>query len=367
MTATAPAQAGPRGGSPVIAAAGQTAGRDDKATGLILMLTAALSCQFGAATATLAFPALGPAGVVAIRQWVAGAVLVTVGRPHLRSFTWRQWWPVLSLAVVFACMNLSLYVAISRIGLGLAVALEFLGPLAVALAASRRTIDLACALAAGAAVAVLTRPQPTTDYIGIGLGVLAAVCWAAYILLNKTIGRRVPGAQGTAAAAGLSALLYLPVGIWVLSDHTLTPGALGCAATAGILSSAVPFLLDLLALRLVPAGFFGVFMSANPVLAALIGMLLLGQVLRWDEWLAISAIVTANAVSVGTSARSARPRRAAHRRETRSARSTPGSVPPDSGPANAARTAATARPGPVVAAARAAADTTGARSSRPNC
>jgi inner membrane transporter RhtA len=100
--------------------------------------------------------------------------------------------------------------------------------------------------------------------------------------------------------------MYVPVGIWVLTGHALTPGAFGCAAAAGVLSSAVPFLLDLLALRLVPVGFYGVFMSVNPVLAAFIGVFLLGQVLGWDEWLAITAIVTANAVSVGTSARSAR-------------------------------------------------------------
>jgi inner membrane transporter RhtA len=271
------------------------------------MFGSGLSCQFGAATATMAFPVLGPVGVVAIRQWVAGVVLLTVGRPRLRSFSWSQWWPVLSLAVVFATMNLSLYVAIDRIGLGLAVALEFLGPLAVALAATRRFVDLACALAVGAAVAVVARPQPTTDYAGIGLGLLAATCWACYILLNKVIGRRISGAQGPAAAAGLSAILYVPVGIWVLSTHPVTVRALGFAATAGVLSSALPFLADMLALRRVATGFFGVFMSVNPVLAALIGLLVLGQHLQWEEWLAIVVIVGANAISVGTAARPARP------------------------------------------------------------
>jgi inner membrane transporter RhtA len=277
-------------------------------TGIALMCASGLSCQFGAATATLAFPALGPAGVVAIRQWVAGAILLIVGRPKFSTFSRAQWWPVLSLAAVFAIMNLSLYFAIDRVGLGLAVALEFLGPLAVALAASRRAIDLACALVAGAAVVVVARPQPTTDYAGIGLGLLAASCWAAYILLNRIIGRRLPGAQGPAAAAGLSALLYVPVGIWVLSSHALAYRAVGYAAVAGVLSSAVPFLADVLALKRVPAGFFGVFMSVNPVLAALIGLILLGQALQWQEWLAICAIVTANAVSVGTGARTARAR-----------------------------------------------------------
>jgi drug/metabolite transporter (DMT)-like permease len=186
--------------------------------GRALMLGSALSNQVGAATGALAFPVIGPAGVVAVRQWVAGALLWAVGRPRIRRFTWPQWWPVLSLALVFATMNLSLYTAIGRIGLGLAVTLEFLGPLGVALAASRRRVDLACALAAGVAVVVL--------------------------------------------------------------------------------SSAVPFLADPLALRRVPARYFGVFMSVNPVLAALVGLVVLGQSLGWAEWLAIATIVGANTLSV---------------------------------------------------------------------
>lgn len=266
--------------------------------GMAMMFGSGLSNQVGAATGALAFGVIGPAGVVAVRQWVAGAVLLAVGRPKVRAFTWRQWWPLLCLAAVFATMNLSLYTAIDRVGLGLAVTLEFLGPLAVALAASRRAVDLGCAVVAGAAVVALVRPQPSTDYVGIALGLLAAACWASYILLNRTVGARLPGVEGSAAAAGISGLLYLPVGIAVLVHHPPTATALACAATAGILSSAVPFLADLLALRRVDARFFGIFMSVNPVLAALVGMVVLGQSLGWVEWLAIAAIVTANGVSV---------------------------------------------------------------------
>ena len=173
---------------------GAAAGPSGRLAGVAMMLGSGLSNQVGAATGALAFPVIGPAGVVAVRQWVAGVVLLAVGRPRVWRFTWRQWWPVLSLALVFATMNLSLYTAIGRIGLGLAVTLEFLGPLGVALAASRRRVDLGCALAAGAAVVVLARPQPTTDYLGIALALVAAVCWASYILLNRVIGRRLPGA-----------------------------------------------------------------------------------------------------------------------------------------------------------------------------
>jgi inner membrane transporter RhtA len=282
------------------AAGTQASGRRDRAVGVALMLGSGLSTQVGAATGALAFPVIGPAGVVAVRQWVAGAVLCAVGRPRVRAFTWPQWWPVLSLALVFATMNLSLYTAIDRIGLGLAVTLEFLGPLGVALVGSRRRVDLGCALAAGVAVVVLARPQPTTDYLGIALALVAAGCWASYILLNRVIGRRLPGAEGSAVAAGLSALAYVPIGIFTLLHHPPTARALGYAAAAGVLSSAVPFLADLLALRRVSARFFGVFMSVNPVLAALVGLVVLGQSLGWAEWLAIATIVSANTISVLT-------------------------------------------------------------------
>jgi inner membrane transporter RhtA len=285
------------------AAGRSAAGPRDRAVGVALMLGSGLSNQVGAATGALAFPVIGPAGVVAVRQWVAGVLMWVVGRPRVRSFTWPQWWPVLLLALVFATMNLSLYTAIDRIGLGLAVTLEFLGPLSVALAGSRRRVDLGCAVAAGAAVVVLARPQPTTDYLGIALALVAAACWASYILLNRLIGRRLPGAEGSAAAAGLSGLAYVPIGILTLLHHPPTARALGYAAAAGVLSSAVPFLADLLALRRVPAHFFGVFMSVNPVLAALVGLVILGQSLGWTEWLAIATIVSANTLSVLTADR----------------------------------------------------------------
>ena len=250
--------------SPGRVAAARPAGR---LTGIALMTGSAASNQFGAATAALAFPVLGPAGVVAMRQWVAAALLLAAARPKLTSLTREQWRPVLALALIFATMNLSLYIAIDTIGLGLAVTLEFLGPLSVALLASRRVIDLGCATVAAAAVVVLARPQPSTDYAGIALALLAAACWAGYILVNQVAGARVPGAQGP-------------------------------AATAGLLCSAVPMVADMRALRRVPARFFGVFMSVNPVFAALTGLLVLGQPLRPADWLAIAAIMTANAVSV---------------------------------------------------------------------
>jgi inner membrane transporter RhtA len=273
-----------------------------RAGGLALMLGSALSNQTGAAIGALAFPVLGPVGVVAVRQWIAGIVLLAVGRPPLRSFTRREWLPVLGLAAVFASMNVSLYTAIDRIGLGLAVTLEFLGPLGVAVVGAltsgprggRRRATVACAGLAAAGVVVLTRPQPSADRLGVVLGLLAALCWACYILLNRTLGRRLPGITGSAAAGAVSALVYVPVGIAVLIAHPPTPLALACAAAAGLLSSVVPFLGDLLALRRVPAHLFGVVMSVHPVFAAAIGFVVLGQALAEVDLLAIGLIVAAN-------------------------------------------------------------------------
>lgn len=262
-----------------------------------LLIGSGTSNQVGAAIGALAFPVIGPAGVVAVRQWVAGIVLLAVGRPRLRSFTREQWWPVLLLALVYVTMNLSLYTAVSRIGLGLGVTLEFLGPLTVALLTSRRRLDVACAVVAAVGVVVLTRPRPTTDYTGIGLALLAATCWASYILLNRTIGRRLAGAEGTAAAAGLSGLIFLPIGVGAFLLHPPTALALLRAGSAGILCSVIPFLVDLFVLRRIPANAFGILMSINPVLAAGAGVVILGQPLHWPEWLGIAAIVAANTVS----------------------------------------------------------------------
>ncbi|WP_236711051.1 EamA family transporter [Streptomyces sp. 150FB] len=273
--------------------------------GVCTMLASGLSTQLGAAIGSLAFPAFGPVGVVAVRQYVAAAVLLILGRPRLRSFTRRQWGLVLLLAADFGVTNLSLYTAIDRIGLGLAVTLEFLGPLTIALAGSRRRVDLGCAVLAVAGVVALIRPRPTADYLGMGLGLLAAAGWAAYILLNRSIGQRIPGTQGTAAAAVLSALVFLPIGAGVAVHHTPSAGALGAAVAAGILSSALPFLADLFTLRRVPAGAFGLFMSVNPALAAAVGALALGQKLDVAAWLSIAAIIAANGISILTQPRHA--------------------------------------------------------------
>jgi inner membrane transporter RhtA len=268
--------------------------------GLATMTASAASNQVGAAMGAHAFPSIGPAGVVAVRQFVAAAVLLPVARPDPRRFTWGQWWPTLLLGLVFATMNLSLYTAIDRIGLGLAVTLEFLGPLTVALAGSRTRLDALCALGAGAGVYVLVLPGPRSDYVGVGLGLLAAGCWAAYILLNRLLGARLPGLQAPATATAVAVLVYLPVAAVLVAQGRMTGAAIGYAVAAGLLSSAVPYAADLIALRRVPARFFGVVMSIHPVLAALAGLALLGQVLGTHEWVGIGIVVAVNGVAAAS-------------------------------------------------------------------
>ena len=265
-----------------------------------LMLGAAASNQVGAGIGAHAFPQLGPAGVVAVRQLVAAAVLLPTARPPFRRMTWNQWWPALLLACVFAAMNLSLYTSIARIGLGLAVTLEFLGPLAVALIGSHSRRDLATALVVGVSVYVLVLPDGRSDWPGILLGIFAAACWAAYIVLNRVVGRRLPGLQGPAVATSLSLLMYTPVLLHLWADGALSGRPLLYAMTAGVMSSAVPYALDLLALRRVPPRLFGIFMSAHPAMAALAGLIILHQRLALHELVGMTAIVLTNIYAVAS-------------------------------------------------------------------
>jgi len=271
--------------------------------GVVTMIGSATGNQMGAAVGAHAFYAIGPAGVVAVRQIVAAAVLLPVARPPFWRFSWGQWWPTLLLAGAFACMNLSLYTSIDRVGLGIAVTLEFLGPLAVALGGSRTRIDLLCAAGAGVGVYVLVLPAPSSDFIGLGLALAAAACWASYILLNRLIGARLPGLQAPAVATSVSALAYLPLLVLLIRQGRLVGAPLLYAIGAGVLSSVVPYAADLIALRAVPVRFFGVFMSVNPVLAAVAGIVVLRQMLSVHEWIGIAIVVLVNSIAVASAGR----------------------------------------------------------------
>lgn len=274
--------------------------------GVLTMTGSGISNQIGAGIGAHAFPAVGPAGVVAVRQLVAAAVLLPAARPPLHRFTWRQWWPVLLLGAAIALMNICLYIAIQRIGLGLAVTLEFLGPLAIALMRSRTWLDMLCAVCAGCGAYVLVLPGPSSDFAGIAIAIAAAACWAAYIVLNRISGQRLPGLQAPAAATTVSLVFYLPAAAYLLAQGSLAGPALGYSIAAGVLCSVVPYAADLIALRTIQPAFFGVYMSINPVLAALSGTLVLGQFLVLHEWLGIAVIVATNVAAILLAGRSIR-------------------------------------------------------------
>ena len=283
----------PAGGQQLSAA---TASARQRGAGIVMMLASSASNQTGAALGALAFPTIGPVGVVAVRQFVTAIVLTPMVRPRLRGLRKDQWWPILGLVVVFSVMNLSLYAAIERIGLGLAVTLEFIGPLTVAIAGSRRGLTIACAALAGVGVVVLTDPGPTADLIGVALALLAALAWGSYILLNRTLGQQLPGLQGTAVASLVTAAVWTPIAVTWFAFHAPTAAAVALAVACGLMSSIVPYVADLRALRRVPAQVFGTFTSINPVWAALAGWLLLHQALDPNEWIGIGLIVISNVI-----------------------------------------------------------------------
>jgi inner membrane transporter RhtA len=278
----------------------QASSRKSLGKGVTLAMAASVSNQVGAATGALAFPAIGPIGVVSVRQILAAIVLVSVGRPNLRRMTWSQWWPVLCLGLVLGVMNTTVYVTIDRLGLGLAITLEFLGPLAIAVFASRRAIDLIGGLLAAVGVVVRVNPNPSTDVLGVTTGLISGAAWGTYVLLNRKIGQRMPGLQGAGAASLVSAVMWIPIVIFWFTTHPPPLWAIGLAVICALMCSVVPFSFDLIALRLLPAGLFSTLQSMHPVWAAVVGLVMLHQVLTVQEWLGIALVVFSNVLVTAT-------------------------------------------------------------------
>lgn len=271
--------------------------------GIGMALGSSLSAQFGAGIGALAFPVLGPVGVVAVRQVVAAVFFSLFARPRLLRMTRHEWGPVLGLAACFGLMSVTLYFSIERIGLGLAITIEFLGPLILAVALSRRRLDVLCVLIAAIGILLLVQPSPSSDLLGIGAAVFAAGGWVAYILLNRQVGRRLRGIEGAAAASIVSVAVWLPIGaVWFLL-HPPEPWAVLLAAVCGCMSSIVPFAVDVLALKRLSPGLFSTLASLHPVWAALAGMVLLGQFLGPLEWAGLGLVVLSNVVVTGASLR----------------------------------------------------------------
>jgi inner membrane transporter RhtA len=270
--------------------------RSQRASAVLLVLGAATSVQGGASVAKSLFPELGPPGVVFLRLLFGSIALWAIARPELRGRPRRELRLVAALGVVLVSMNVSFYESIDRLPLGIAVTVEFLGPLAVAILGSRRRIDFAWIALAGLGVALLAngggRSVHTT---GLMLAALAGLFWALYIFLSVPIGKAYPGASGLAPAMVLGAVLIAPWGIISAGHHLREPQLVGAAVGVGLLSSALPWSLELEALRRLPTHVFGVVLSLEPAVAALAGFVLLHEHLRLRAWLAIGLVVLASA------------------------------------------------------------------------
>ncbi|MFG1967106.1 DMT family transporter [Nonomuraea sp. NPDC049028] len=264
-----------------------------------LVLLAIFSVQLGAGFAKELFAALPPSAVVFLRIAAGALIMGAVARPKLKGMSWRDLGVGLTFGVTLALMNLSFYEAIARLPLGIAVAIEFLGPLGVAVAASRRRLDLVWIGLAAAGVALLAPwgQSASVSWAGIGFALGAGVFWAAYILLSASVGRRFPGTTGLSVAMIVSAVVVAPVGIASGGGDLLQPHLLLIGLGVGLLSSVIPYSLELQALRRMPKHVFGILMSLEPAAAALVGVLVLSEMLHAQQWAAIICIVAA---SLGT-------------------------------------------------------------------
>ncbi|MFC9680580.1 DMT family transporter [Streptomyces sp. NPDC056948] len=266
-----------------------------------LVLAGGISVQFGGALAVTLMPRAGALGVVSLRLFVAAVVLLLVCRPRLRGHSRTDWSTVVVFGITMAAMNGLFYQAVARIPLGPAVTLEVLGPLALSVLASRRAINLVWAALALAGVFLLggggfSGLDPTGAAFALGAGAM----WAAYIVFSARTGRRFPQADGLALAMAVGAVLFLPLGIAESGAKLIDPVTLGLGAAVALLSSVLPYTLELLALRRLPASTFAILMSLEPAIAATAGFLILDQALSAMEAAAIALVVAASMGAVRT-------------------------------------------------------------------
>jgi inner membrane transporter RhtA len=267
-----------------------------------MVLSGIVSVQFGAGLADRLFHQIPPAAVTGLRLWTAAAALVAIsGRGFTRSIRdimrRRAWLDAAiagSFGISLAVMNFSIYQAFARIPLGVAVTIEFLGPLAVAVAGSRHLADIGWVVLAATGVVLLTQGgHGHLNVAGVLYAGLAGACWAAYIVLSSATGRRFPGSAGLAIAMVMAAVLVTPPAVIAGGRAMFRPAVLATGAAIGVLSSVIPYRLELEALRRMPMRLFGVWMSLEPAVAALIGLIMLGQQLSLVEWLAIGCVMIA--------------------------------------------------------------------------
>ncbi|KKZ74695.1 transporter [Streptomyces showdoensis] len=269
-----------------------------------LVVAGGLSVQFGSAVAVLLMPRAGALGVVTLRLVLAAAVLLLVCRPKVRGHSRADWGTVLAFGAAMSGMNILFYLAVDRIPLGAAVTLEVLGPLALSVIASRHLANLLWAgLALGGVVLLSGGGFDRLDPAGAGFALAAGAMWAAYIVFSARTGRRFPQADGLALAMAVGAVISLPFGIVEAGDRLLVPSTVGLGLAVALMSSVLPYTLELLALRRLPAPTFAILMSLEPAIAATAGFLVLHQALGVTDALAIALVIAASMGAVRTQAR----------------------------------------------------------------
>ncbi|UBV43409.1 DMT family transporter [Deinococcus taeanensis] len=263
------------------------------------LLLAMLSIQGGAAFAKTLFPTLGPAGTTAVRVTLAAALLMLVFRPALGRLTRADWTVIVPYGAALGLMNLAFYEALRLLPLGLAVTLEFVGPLLLSLFLSRRALDVVWVALAGLGIALISPlgsgGATNVSALGIALALVAGGLWALYILAGGAVGRQVPGTTGVVAGMLVAAVVTVPFGVAQAGVALFAPPALLLGLGVAVLSSALPYTLEMRALRAIPARIFGVMMSVEPALAALSGLLFLGEQLTAVQWAAMVCVIAASA------------------------------------------------------------------------
>ncbi len=281
----------------------QPTGRLDRIPAVWLVVAGIFSVQFGAAIAKHLFPLVPPTSMVWLRLATSSVIFLIVARPRLRGRTRTDWLVALGFGLSLVTMNWAIYQSFARIPLGVAVTIEFLGPLTVAIVGSRRLLDLVWVGLAAAGVALLGLTPGSLNLAGVLFALLAGLGWACYILMSAQTGRRWPGLQGLTVASLVGGILLAPPAILEAGSRLLQPEVLAFGIAVGLLSSVIPYSLELNALRRIPPRLFGILMSLEPAAAALAAMILLREFLTWTQWLALACVVSA---SVGAT-RSNRP------------------------------------------------------------
>lgn len=272
----------------------------DRLNGAGAQIATEVSINFGSSLAGLLIPMVGSPVVVAVRQIVMVCVILPFYRPKLATLSWQRVWPALVLGVVLAIMNVTFYMSVGLLGLGIAATIEFLGPFGLALATSRRPLDFICAAAAAGGVFLLTWSDGTLSALGIGLALTAAAAWAAYILLTRRVATDFAGFEGITIASVMSLSLVVPLALFTVDFSRLNWGVLGLLAMIGLLSSAFPYTLDTYILRRITPRLYSIITSFGPVIAAGFGALVLGEVFTVKQQIAIVVVCVAAGAAIAT-------------------------------------------------------------------